>query len=1187
MKRIHYVILSLLYIFLNGQQSFGQISCATDDLHATKLSKAGEVVRYESTEAKLLTAIWARRAGNKSQDSICIIPVVVHDVYSANPQILDSDAELAIQWLNEAFSNAGDFYHPDGADIPIQFCLAKQDPDGDFTTGLTHTQSLYTDLTTPNDDQLLKDVVRWDTDQYLNIWVVNSVVGAPNSPGVAGYATFPDSHGQENDGIVLEQAFFASTAEDSGILIHEVGHYLGLYHTFQNGCPNDDCMTSGDRICDTPPDELLFNTACLDGTNSCTSDEDDMSLNNPFRATNLGGLGDQADDQINYMDYSGLICMERFTAGQKERMITSLLSIRTSLLDNPLVCEPPCVNPIVMNVTNSALEIEVGQSVVFGNSSSGQTLSSWSVDGDLEAQDTDFNFSPAVQGVYEVVLSLENSEPGCQLDETYLIEVSCPIEIQIDASETFVNPGESLSFNASVTGASSFTWYVDGLALSNSAQFDYQFDEEGLVQIQLIADNGMCQVSSEVVNILVGICFSGRENNIWHMPNDFANSGTVTLDFNEPVLTPNLIDIPNVLFENHASICDAGGQLLYFSDGTDVLDRNYDLMENGDSLLGHMSSSQGAIFLKNPYNQNEYYLFTGTAIEEDFEYGLRYSIIDAMGNDGLGAVTEIKNQLISDEYDFEGVEIVDHCNGIDKWLVGHNPGTDIIYSFLLDENGPQSNPVISDLSSPLNFGPEYVCTFSPDGIMMASGDLIFKFDNETGEFEFYAELGIYDSFLPGSGTNHFHSEFSADGNVLYVSYGESNGGWNTYICQYDLTLPTDFIGASRYNLDSLYQLLLIPMPVRTLKRGSDDKIYAAQRASTQLSVINNPEILGAGAGFDQVPTFVTPNFWVFTFDNNYSGYTTGKTIQISGPPKVCVGEVQSFEINLSCFPFPIDWEYGGVGEFTPLSNGEVQGTFDEAGITTIIATAETNCGTVSDTLMVEIIDAPQFDLGPDLGYCPGDSALTIELMAGFDQYMWSTGDTGQVLEVPLTLEELEVTVLFDGCQQTDSILLVGELEEIDLGPDLDQCQGQVHVLDAGSGYLDYDWHDGSTEQTYTAYLGGYHYVTVTEPCYSSDTLYIDDCGQALSLDEFMAPNAWKVFPNPSDGTFNVQFASELRGSTHFEVYDCTGKSIKSMPINQSNLFVSIDLSDQSAGLYLLRIYIDGNHYSEIISLVPN
>ena len=130
---------------------------------------------------------------------------------------------------------------------------------------------------------------------------------------VLGYAWFP-SDWRETDpmhGVVIHHASMPGGTfarfNEGDTLTHEVGHYLGLYHTFQGGCTEP-----GDRVDDTPA-EGVPTTGCPVGKDSCPNVS-------------------RRDPTTNFMDYSDDRCMLRFTGGQKDRMLEQASVFRPSLL---------------------------------------------------------------------------------------------------------------------------------------------------------------------------------------------------------------------------------------------------------------------------------------------------------------------------------------------------------------------------------------------------------------------------------------------------------------------------------------------------------------------------------------------------------------------------------------------------------------------------------------------------------------------------------------------------------------------------------------------------------------------------------------------------------------------------------------------------------------------------------------
>lgn len=296
--------------------------CATMP-HHFELAATDEAYRTRRRRIESFT----RMARPLPRMQVITIPVVVHVIYrTADENISEPQVNSQIEVLNEdfRFRNADrttipPAFQANAGDALIEFALARRDPQGLPTTGITRFQTDAKQFpydgslgATRQLDALIKfaptGVAAWPRDDYLNLWV------CPLGDGLLGYAQFPGG-AAETDGVVIRSTAFGRIGNvidhynRGRTCVHEVGHWLNLLHIW--GDDQDSCQRS-DSVADTPNQG---------GPNEGAPNYPRISCNN----------GPHGDMFMNYMDYVDDSAMSMFTRGQIERMNATLAGPRASL----------------------------------------------------------------------------------------------------------------------------------------------------------------------------------------------------------------------------------------------------------------------------------------------------------------------------------------------------------------------------------------------------------------------------------------------------------------------------------------------------------------------------------------------------------------------------------------------------------------------------------------------------------------------------------------------------------------------------------------------------------------------------------------------------------------------------------------------------------------------------------------
>ncbi|MFP9114102.1 T9SS type B sorting domain-containing protein [Flavobacterium sp. RHBU_3] len=473
--------------------------------------------------------------------------------------------------------------------------------------------------------------------------------------------------------------------------------------------------------------------------------------------------------------------------------------------------------------------------------------------------------------------------------------------------------------------------------------------------------------------------------------------------------------------EGCSSMSDADGNLLFYTDGRTVWDRNHVIMPNGNymggtGLFGDPSSTQSAIIIPKKNNPNIYYVFTvdephhqNAAVYPDvytgvydepngqqsipeaddgFNNGFNYSIIDLSvvgANGSIGDVITRNVPLLTyDPLDTEQIKYrcsekvtaVKNSADTGYWVVTHFINQ--FYAFAVDENGVNATPVITTIlptvstagyrrnaigcikASPTG---KYIAIAHQQRGFVAGGTenngavYLYDFDDATGQLS-NADLIVQD-------VRPYGIEFSAQEKKLYVSLQDAQS--DASVWQYNL--ESIDIGSSGIQIAS-------GNTSTTLQLGPNGKIYKAVNGQNTLDVINNPENDGADCNYisngvslpvGSIAVFGLPPFITSIFSARIVATAT------------CLGQPTQFQLYVNKVFNSVVWDFGDGATSTEEAP---QHQYAASGVYSVTATITHNDGTDVVTSSVNVTAPPVANTPPDMVLCGVDDSGQMSFTLG-------------------------------------------------------------------------------------------------------------------------------------------------------------------------------------------------------------
>ncbi|MEP7129156.1 MAG: hypothetical protein ABI729_09825 [Chitinophagales bacterium] len=485
-----------------------------------------------------------------------------------------------------------------------------------------------------------------------------------------------------------------------------------------------------------------------------------------------------------------------------------------------------------------------------------------------------------------------------------------------------------------------------------------------------------------------------QQNNVWIF-GDHAG-----IDFETGMAVPfynSKID----MLEGTAVASDISGNVLFYTDGMSVWNRNNVVMPNGTGLGGNVSSTSTLIVQK-PGDCTKYYIFT---TEDHSNNGdLFYSVIDMCLKDGYGNVITSQKAVQLQSNVSEKLCVIPNSNGIDQWLITHELSNKKYKVYAITESGINAMPTTYIIGTSFAFDSQAgYLKANHEGSKLATGVFwtniceVVNFNSTTGEV--YGPATNYGpSLTTGSFGLWYGLEFSPNDEFLYATRAGFSGQY-AELFQINLSSGVGaLISSVQPPVDYYYG---------ALRLAPDGKIYMARSGTNYLGVINNPNSAGTDCNFNDEGLLLSQNsssLLGLPIEMITTTFDPSTLVSLGNDTTTCESLV--FNLTGTC-DISFLWQDGDTSSSY---------TVDNSGIYWV--TASNQCGVATDT--IHVFSGISGTITGATSICQGGNTI-LEAPAA-DSYFWNTGEITQSITVT-PVSNTTYWVLISGGSCVDTLFI--------------------------------------------------------------------------------------------------------------------------------------------------------------------